>query len=226
MVRDARRCRAPHHEDLILKRRGLRPISEPHPEEARSAVSKDARQQDMSATPSRRDAPEFCKFNGPQKRAQGRPGARCTRGLACKSIKKTHTSIQVQRKHSGLPCAMVLRLISCSPWRPAFLSPSPRRKSSTRLDASIGAPGPHDFAVRFTRCSSKAHRRPPHPAPNVRDDRETPLIRDGMARNEEMIWPGREAEYFCARGWTVIPADLPDDGQQPHQEVLRLSFTA
>src|SRR6476620_6434934 len=30
MVRDARRCRAPHHEDL-----------KPHPEEARSAVSKD-----------------------------------------------------------------------------------------------------------------------------------------------------------------------------------------
>src|SRR4029079_3742471 len=29
--------------------------------------------------------------------------------------RKTHTSIQVQRKHSGLPCAMVLRLISCSP---------------------------------------------------------------------------------------------------------------
>jgi hypothetical protein len=32
-----------------------------------------------------------------------------------KSEKKTHTSIQVQRKHSGLPCAMVLQLITCSP---------------------------------------------------------------------------------------------------------------
>ena len=29
--------------------------------------------------------------------------------------KKTHTSIQVQRKHSGLPCAMALRLTSSSP---------------------------------------------------------------------------------------------------------------
>jgi hypothetical protein len=28
---------------------------------------------------------------------------------------KTHTSIQVQRRQSGLPCAMVLRLITCSP---------------------------------------------------------------------------------------------------------------
>ena len=28
---------------------------------------------------------------------------------------KAHTSIQVQRKHSGLPCAVALRLTSCSP---------------------------------------------------------------------------------------------------------------
>ena len=34
---------------------------------------------------SRRIAPEVCKFVGPleRQRAQGRPGARCTRGLAC-----------------------------------------------------------------------------------------------------------------------------------------------
>src|SRR6267143_1069097 len=28
---------------------------------------------------------------------------------------KVHTSIQVQREHSGLPCAVALRLTSCSP---------------------------------------------------------------------------------------------------------------
>ena len=48
-------------------------------------------------------------------RAQGKPDARCTRGLVCNVHKKAHTSIQVQRRHSGLPCAMVLRLISRSP---------------------------------------------------------------------------------------------------------------
>jgi hypothetical protein len=37
--------------------------------------------------------------------------------------------------------------------------------ASQGLDASAGASGPHDFAVRVTRCSSKAHRRPPHPIP-------------------------------------------------------------
>jgi hypothetical protein len=53
----------------------------------------------------------------PQERAQGRPGARCTRGLMCQNahLQKVHTSIQVQRRASGLPCAMVLTLISCSP---------------------------------------------------------------------------------------------------------------
>src|ERR1700744_1414972 len=53
----------------------------------------------------------------PQERAQGRPGARCTRGFVCKLCKKTHTSMQVERKQSGLPCAMVLRLIPRSPRR-------------------------------------------------------------------------------------------------------------
>jgi hypothetical protein len=46
-------------------------------------------------------------------------------------IRNAHTSIQVQRKQSGLPCAMVLRLISCSPRRDlACLSPSPPRSVS------------------------------------------------------------------------------------------------
>ena len=35
--------------------------------------------------------------------------ARCT--------KKAHTSIQVQRRQSGIPCAMALRLMPCSPRR-------------------------------------------------------------------------------------------------------------
>src|SRR4051794_17455334 len=41
---------------------------------------------------------------------------------------KGHTSIQGSWKHSGLPCAMALRLTSCSPRRTALLPPSPREK--------------------------------------------------------------------------------------------------
>jgi hypothetical protein len=73
---------------------------------------------------------------------------------------KTHTSIQVQRKHSGLPCAMALRIIRAHPGDPAFLPPSPREHgwpapgraglASARLDANPEASGPHDFTVRFS----------------------------------------------------------------------------
>jgi hypothetical protein len=43
------------------------------------------------------------------------------------AAKKTHTSIQVQRKHSGLPCAMALRLIRDLPGGHA-VPPSPPGK--------------------------------------------------------------------------------------------------
>src|SRR5437868_14290218 len=91
----------------------------------------------------------------------------------------------------------------------AFLSPphseygwsAPGRAdfASTKLDAGVEASGPHDFAVRsnIVRLRARASLtgwtppcdddcaptlpRPPHPVPNVRDDRETPLCvgRDG-----------------------------------------------
>jgi len=51
-----------------------------------------------------------------------------------------------------------------------------------KLDASVEASGPHDFSVRVSAIRQKHQPRPPHPVPNVRDDRDTPLMRDGMAR--------------------------------------------
>ena len=43
----------------------------------------------------------------------GRPGARCTRGLACRMREQNpHEHAQAQRKHSGLPCAVELRLMA------------------------------------------------------------------------------------------------------------------
>src|SRR6478735_12082063 len=89
--------------------------------------------------------------------------------------KKTHTSIQVQRRQSGFPCAVVYGLLRTLPGD--RLSCHRRRAdTSAQLGASIGAPGPHDFAVRaHLRSSSQAirvHRIPPR----VRDDREPPLL--------------------------------------------------
>ena len=53
-------------------------------------------------------------------------------------------------------------------------------KHHRKLSACIGAPGPHDFAVR-TNAARRAvialgDVRPSHPLPNVRDDRDTPLF--------------------------------------------------
>jgi hypothetical protein len=45
--------------------------------------------------------------------------------------------------------------------------------------------------------------RPPHPAPNVRDDRDTPLKWDGIAADIGVIWVRREPNYFCKVDWTT-----------------------
>jgi hypothetical protein len=55
--------------------------------------------------------------------------------------------------------------IVLSPARPGLLvTVAPKKRELlANLTPAIGASGPHDFAVRLTRCSSKAHRRPPLP---------------------------------------------------------------
>ena len=68
---------------------------------------------------SRRIAPELWICFSPHKfrgRREGRVLAG-TRGLVCNGQTKAHTSIQVSAGASGLPCALVLRLIARSPWR-------------------------------------------------------------------------------------------------------------
>ncbi len=85
----------------------------------------------------------------PEMRAQGMPGARCTRGLVCKMEKKTHTSIQVQRRQSDIPCAMVLRLITCSPRRSGFACH--RRPADDGLSARLGSQNLPDLTPAMRR---------------------------------------------------------------------------
>ena len=63
------------------------------------------------------------------------PDARCTRGLVCTCIGRTHTPV------TGLFCHRRLTDIRRIPTRLGGCT-------SARLDASVGASGPHDFAVR------------------------------------------------------------------------------
>ena len=132
------------------------------------------------------------------------PGARCTRSLACKS-KIAHEVVTTgSPEQPGIPRAMVLTAyfvispvigLFCHRRLANMAGPRPVGAdfASTKLDAGVEASGPHDFAVRNNIVRLRAHAsltgwtppcdddyaptlpRPPHPVPNVRDDRETPL---------------------------------------------------
>jgi hypothetical protein len=75
------------------------------------------------------------------------------------------------------------------------------------LDASVGASGPHDFAVRKSAVRPRKNLRapllrPPHPIPHVRDDREPPLFRGWDIFALLLFLAIREAKYFCEESWT------------------------
>ena len=117
--------------------------------------------------------------------------------------KNAHTSIQVQREHPGLPCAVALRLTSCSPQRTALLPLSPPR--SMLLENLTPAPRRQDHTTSpyascaLVSCTIRVHRIPPR----VRDDREPPLVTGETRGVKSLICPTARAEYFCTASWTA-----------------------
>jgi hypothetical protein len=98
-----------------------------------------------------RKAPESCKRFARKQRAQGTPGGRCTRSLACK-IKK-HTSFSHHRFTETIRRSLrngFNGFLRALPGEPGLLPPSSARCDEHRrqFDASVGASGPHGFAVR------------------------------------------------------------------------------
>ena len=78
-------------------------------------------------------------------RVRAAPAVSCAKNCAFGAHE--HTG---ERKHSDIPCAMALRLTSCSPrWSGLVVTVTPEKLASQELDASIAASGPHDLAVRF-----------------------------------------------------------------------------
>ena len=107
------------------------------------------------------------------------PGARCARSLACTSRKHASKSPRSHRNHPAFPAQWFTAYFVLSPAIGLFCH---RRSASNpaKLDASVEASGPHDFAVRLSAVRQKrirVHRIPPR----VRDDREPPLMWDGTA---------------------------------------------
>jgi hypothetical protein len=132
------------------------------------------------------------QIHPPQKeRAQGRPGARCTRGLMCKGKQKNaheHTgSAEAVRPslRNGFTTYFVL-----SPARPELVCH--RRPQEARASRELDT---CHRGVRTTRLrrtlqprSSVAALASTAPRPNVSDDGQRPLSRDGMAKNKQVIW--------------------------------------
>jgi len=130
------------------------------------------------------------------------PGAQCTRSLACE-VKK-HTSV-VHHRYAG-PARHSLRN-GFNGFLRALLGDRAcchRRLADTyppSLTPSVGASGPHDFAVRISTARLASLPRPPHPAPNVRDDRaNAPLEGARDRRNLPVIW-GRDQGRPPAADW-------------------------
>jgi hypothetical protein len=125
------------------------------------------------------------------------PGVQRARSLVCE-IKK-HTSSH--HGHTGnirhSPRNGFNGFLRALPGDRAFLPPShaTMRKHRGLLDISVEISEPHDFAVRFQHASSWRRKRPSQPAPNVRDDREAPLLEErGPAGLVELICPTAQAE--------------------------------
>src|SRR5437763_13426635 len=114
-------------------------------------------------------------------RVRAAPAVSCAKN--CTVGAHEHTG---ERKHSDIPCAMALRLISRSP-RWSGLVVTVTCENHHTLDASIAAPGPHDFAVRlgvFVRCdhSRLTPKRPPHSSPRIVTIAKRPSCGPGWAR--------------------------------------------
>jgi hypothetical protein len=184
----------------------------------------------------RRVSPGLCKLSRPrERRGRGECRVRAAPAVSCaKLCEKTHTSIQVQRKHSGIPRAMALRLMARSPRRrirlvtvAAGLMASRIRSDRLRhrqLDTSNGCRNhtllPYASAP-FVLRAVVAHERT-RPANNLRADAaastasrptfvtmaNAPLLGPGWGELLSLICPTHQEECFPREGLTAF-FDLP-----------------
>ena len=147
--------------------------------------------------------PRFANSFALKRRGRREDRVRAAPAVSCAKmhLAKTHTSIQVQRKHSGLPCAMVYGLYRALPGDrlvatviggalPANLMPAPGHQDHTTLPSALAA---------LVSRSLRVHRSP-HPTSVTIAKRPSHGARD--AANKQVIWVRRKQKYFCKRGWT------------------------
>src|SRR5688572_19683109 len=86
----------------------------------------------------------------PRKR-EGAGNAGCAlhpRSRVPKICALAHTSIQVSGEHTDIPCAMALRLTSCSSRWSELVVTVGRQRTAADLAPAYAAPEPHDLTVR------------------------------------------------------------------------------
>jgi len=122
------------------------------------------------------------------RRKEGAGNAGCTTAPAASCVEsRTHELVTTGTpKHSGIPCAMVYGLYALSPvsgldsHRRLPIPACRARRADIAIPANlIPASGDQDHAislVRIGRIRLTQPARPSHPASNVRDDRDTPLL--------------------------------------------------
>jgi len=181
-------------------------------------------------------------FAPPGQRAQGRPGARCTRGLACKIVQRRRTrAYRFSGNTPAFPAQWLYGLSRAHPGVSGFhASVAPRNRHigpvgpsapPRDLTPTTEASGPHDFAVRFSAVRLPAVRSlteliPPRHHLRARHCRVhrilsprfvtimiRPSERAGMGGNMRVIW-GRSQDKF--RKIRIFIARLIS--LKPHQE--------
>src|ERR1700682_103591 len=121
--------------------------------------------------------PELCATVAPlrEQRAQGKPDARCTRGLACNLHKRKRTrAYRLSGEHPAFPAQWFYGLLRALLGDPGPFATIVRRSFALRLSASVGrqdhttSPFASATFVFVTSASTASHR-------NVPDDRDPPL---------------------------------------------------
>jgi hypothetical protein len=137
-----------------------------------------------------------------QQRAQGKPGARCTRSLACEIIKHTSVVTTGSPVSPGLPCAMVLTVsFGLSPVT-GLCCHRRLANASRNLTPASGRQDHTTSRSAYDITRRLMSRRPSHPAPNVRDDREAPLLRVRNGVNVKYIGDVSQAPRLRQNGTT------------------------
>jgi len=135
------------------------------------------------------------------------PGARCTRGLVCHSAKKCAHEHTGAAEASDIPCAMALRLISCSP-RSGRARCHRHRAMREPLRNLTPASGRQDHTtspyasapfVKGASASTASH-------PALVTTRETPLVPGRDRINILLIWVRRQQKFGKTEIWSLAAA--------------------